>query len=403
MLNRDLVRMTGPLTVYADGFRRELTALGYVQQVVERNLRVLVHLSDWMQAESVSVDQLTPALVEKFVLDRRQQGYRAWLSVPAVTPLLGYLRRLGVVLATPEAPAARGPVEQLVEQYRRYLVNERGLSAAVVRKYSELAHAFLSATEGPDGLELADLSAATVTDYVVSEYATRPSRSAKSTVTTLRSLLRYLFLAGLIEHQLALAVPKAAHWQAGSLPRALGPEAVAALTASCDDSTEIGCRDRAILVLLSRLGLRACEITRLELDDLDWRSGEVSVSGKGGRRDRLPLPVDVGEVLVAYLQLARPHVRCRKVFLRVNAPIVGLTTPAVTTLVYRACCRVGLPRVGAHRLRHSAATAMLAGGGNLVEVGQVLRHVRAETTAIYAKVDRIALDELVRPWPGVLA
>jgi site-specific recombinase XerD len=395
--------MGGPLAIYADGFRQELTARGYVHQVVERNLRVLVHLSDWMQAGSVSVGQLSPARLETFIGDRRQQGYRGWLSVPAVTPLLGYLRSVGVVLATPEAPAARGPVEQLVEQYQRYLVDERGLSAAVMRKYSEFAHAFLSATEGPDGLELADLSAATVTDYVVSEYAARPSRSAKSTVTALRSLLRYLFLAGLVEHQLALAVPTAANWQAGSLPRALGPEAVAALTASCDDSTEIGSRDRAILVLLCRLGLRACEITRLELDDLDWRSGEVSVSGKGGRRDRLPLPVDVGEVLVAYLQQARPHVRCRKVFLRVNAPIVGLTTPAVTGVVYKACARAGLPRVGAHRLRHSAATAMLARGGNLVEVGQVLRHVRAETTAIYAKVDRIALDELVRPWPGVLA
>jgi len=278
--------MGGPLAIYADGFRQELTARGYVHQVVERNLRVLVHLSDWMQAGSVSVGQLSPARLETFIGDRRQQGYRGWLSVPAVTPLLGYLRSVGVVLATPEAPAARGPVEQLVEQYQRYLVDERGLSAAVMRKYSEFAHAFLSATEGPDGLELADLSAATVTDYVVSEYAARPSRSAKSTVTALRSLLRYLFLAGLIEHQLALAVPTAAHWQAGSLPRALGSEAVAALTASCDDSTEIGCRDRAILVLLCRLGLRACEITRLELDDLDWRSGEVS----GERQGRSPGP-----------------------------------------------------------------------------------------------------------------
>ena len=178
---------------------------------------------------------------------------------------------------------------------------------------------------------------------------------------------------------------------------------MAALLGSCDQATPAGRRDRAILVLLARLGLRACEVTRLELDDLDWRGGQVSVGGKGGRRDRLPLPVDVGEAVVAYLQRRASPGGCRKVFLRVNAPLVGLNAPAMTAVVYRACGRAGLPPVGAHRLRHSAASAMLGGGANLVEVGQVLRHVRAETTAIYAKVDRIALSELARPWPGAVA
>ena len=138
----------------------------------------------------------------------------------------------------------------------------------------------------------------------------------------------------------------------------------------------------------------------LELDDLDWRAGEISVHGKGSRRERLPLPVDVGEALVAYLHGGRPRVGCRTVFLRLNAPITGLTVPGVTAVVYRACARAGLPRAGAHRLRHSAASAMLAGGGTLTEVGQVLRHARLQTTAIYAKIDRAALRGLARPWPG---
>jgi len=170
--------------------------------------------------------------------------------------------------------------------------------------------------------------------------------------------------------------------------------------ASCDPATLDGRRDRAILVLLARLGLRAGEVAGLGLDDLDWRAGEISVRGKGSRRERLPLPVDVGEALAAYLHDGRPPAACRTVFLRLNAPITGLTVSGVTAVVYRACARAGLPRAGAHRLRHSTASAMLAGGGTLTEVGQVLRHVRLETTAIYAKIDREALRGLARPWPG---
>lgn len=224
--------------------------------------------------------------------------------------------------------------------------------------------------------------------------------SAKFVVTALRSLLRFLFLAGHTHCQLASAVPAVAHWGAGSLPRALSPDGVAALLADCDAATLGGRRDRAVLALLARLGLRAGEVAGLELEDLDWAAGEISVRGKGSRRERLPLPADVGEALVAYLRGGRPRVGCRKVFLRLNAPIEGLTVPAVTAVVYRACARAGLPRAGAHRLRHSAASAMLAGGGTLLEVGQVLRHVRLETTAIYAKIDQAALRGLARPWPG---
>ena len=394
------VRMMGPLVLYADGFREELAAHGYAVQTTDRNLRILAHLSSWMLDQGLSVAELSGARVEGFIEARRHEGYRRWLSVPAVMPLIGYLRRLGIVPAAPETAEPTSVADRAIEDYRRYLTSERGLTADVVRKYTRLGRQFLSACEQPGGLELSKLSAASVTDYVVAECRGRPPGSAKFLVTALRSLLGYLFLAGHTDHQLAFAVPKVAHWGAGSLPRGLSPETVAALLASCDDHSLIGLRDRAILVLLARLGLRACEATRLELGDLDWHAGEILVRGKGSRQGRLPLPVDVGEAIAAYLHDGRPRVACRKVFLRINAPIVGLTVPAVTAVVYRACRRAGVPRAGAHRLRHSAATAMLAGGGSLVEVGQVLRHVRAETTAIYAKVDRIALGALAQPWPG---
>jgi len=393
------VRVTGPLARYADGFRADLAGQGYVAGSADRNLRTMAHVSRWMQDRGLSAGQLSIARLEEFLQARRREGYHHALSIRAVMPLACYLRRAGVA-AVPGEPAAGGALGFLAAQYCGYLVSERAVTAPVAGQYTRLAREFLAACGQPGGPGLAGLSAAWVTDYVVAQCRGRPPGSAKFVVTALRSLLRFLFLAGHTRCQLASAVPAVAHWGAGSLPRALSPQTVAALLASCDDATLAGRRDRAILALLARLGLRAGEVAGLELGDLDWAAGEISVRGKGGRRERLPLPADVGEALVAYLRGGRPRTGCRKVFLRLNAPIQGLTVPAVTAVVYRACARAGLPEAGAHRLRHSAASAMLAGGGTLTEVGQVLRHVRLGTTAIYAKIDRAALRGLARPWPG---
>ena len=393
------VRVTGPLATYADGFRADLAAQGYAAESADRNLRTMAHLSRWMDDRGLSAGQLSIGRLEEFLVARREEGYHHALSIRAVMPLAGYLRRAGVSSVPPE-PTAGGRLELVADHYRRYLVSERALTAPVAGKYGQLAREFLAACAQPGGPGLGELSAAWVTSYVVAQCRGRPPGSAKFVVTALRSLLRFLFLAGHTRCQLASAVPAVAHWGAGSLPRALSPQTVAALLASCDDAALAGRRDRAILVLLARLGLRAGEVAGLGLDDLDWRAGEISVRGKGSRRERLPLPADVGEVLVAYLHGGRPRTACRKVFLRLNAPVTGLTAPAVTAVVYHACARAGLPRAGAHRLRHSAASAMLAGGGTLTEIGQVLRHARLETTAIYAKIDHSALRGLARPWPG---
>jgi len=158
-------------------------------------------------------------------------------------------------------------------------------------------------------------------------------------------------------------------------------------------------RDYAIVLLLARLGLRAGEVAAMQLEDLDWRGGELLVRGKGERHEWLPLPVNVGEALVSYLRL-RPRRECRAVFLCVRAPLGPLNSSVVSQIVRAACTRAGLERVGAHRLRHTAATGMLRAGASLEEIGQVLRHRRVLTTAIYAKVDRDALRQLARPWPG---
>jgi integrase/recombinase XerD len=209
-----------------------------------------------------------------------------------------------------------------------------------------------------------------------------------------------LHLEGVVQAPLAQAVPRVACRKGAGLPRFLAPEIVARLLASCDRRTGRGRRDYAILLVLARLGLRAGEIAAMSLDDVDWRAGELVVHGKGRREDRLPLPSDVGDALVAYLRRGRPRTEVRTVFLRDVAPRVGLSAGGITWVVYSACARAGVQRASAHRLRHSLATHVLRTGGSLAEAGQVLRHARIATTAIYAKVDFATLAQLAQPWPG---
>lgn len=215
----------------------------------------------------------------------------------------------------------------------------------------------------------------------------------------LRPLLRYLHVTGLIETPLVWAVPGVADLRDRSLSRGVEPQVVARLLASCDRRRTVGRRDYAILLLLVRLGLRAGEVAAIHLDDLDWRAGEILVRGKRDRQDRLPLPVDVGQALVSYLQ-RRDRSEFRPVFLRMHAPAGALTRIGVCGVVHDACVRAGVPPVGAHQLRHTAATAMLREGASLSEIAQVLRHREIKTTAQYAKVDRARLRPLAMPWPG---
>jgi site-specific recombinase XerD len=212
-------------------------------------------------------------------------------------------------------------------------------------------------------------------------------------------LLRYLHLAGWVPVGLSQAVPTVAGWRLASLPRALEAEQVQRLILSCDRSTAVGGRDFAILMLLSRLGLRSCEVAALRLDDIDWRAGELTIRGKGSRTERLPLAHDVGESLVSYLRAGRSRTACREVFLRAVAPHGAISPAGVRSVVHGACDRAGMARVGAHRLRHTLATELLRTGAGLEQIAQVLRHSSVATTAVYAKVDRASLRSLARPWP----
>lgn len=400
MQNPSRVRMRGPLEVFAAGFAAELQRLGYRRVPITFQLQLMAHASRWLQGEGLGADALRTEVVERFLGERRAAGYTNYITARAMAPLLGYLRGLGVApAATP--PAARGAVEVLLAGYREYLAVERGLTADTIEGYAHAVRPFLAGRAIGEGeLSLGGLAAADVVAFVVAACPGQSRGAAKMTVTALRSLLGFLHVRGLIGRSLVGAVPSTASWRLSGLPRALEPEQLQALLGSCERQSSTGRRDYAILTVLARLGMRAGEVAALQLEDVDWRAGELMVVGKGRRSERLPLPVDVGKAIVDYLQAGRPATaQDRCLFVRVRAPHHGLTTGGVTQVVVSAARRAGLGQIHAHRLRQTAATGMLRAGAGLEEIGQVLRHRQVLTTAIYAKVDRDALRQLARPWP----
>jgi site-specific recombinase XerD len=391
----------GPLGPYAAGFCAELERLGYADSSAVNLLKLVAHLSQWMGREGVTVRELGREEIGRYVAARRAAGYRHNPAACGLGTLLSYLRQLGVLTVTEVVPAGT-PTEQehVLQDYARYLVSERGLKAGTVRYYLRFAGLFLSSVARGGALDVNTITTGDVSSFLVDQCGRRSVGAAKNLVMALRSLLGYLHVAGLSATPLIGAVPAVAPWRERPVPQAVAPAAVARLLESCDRRTAVGQRDYAILVALARLGLRAGEVATLELADIDWRRGERLVRGKGDRRERLPLPVDVGEALAGYLRHGRPRSEDRHVFLRVKAPTVGLHGDGVTKVVHTSCLRAGIPVVGAHRLRRATACETLRQGGSLAEVGEVLRQRSAFTQALYAKVDRAALERVARPWPG---
>ena len=392
------VRVTGPLAEFAPGLAEELSRLGYTYLSACNQLRVMAHLSRWMAAQGLVPTELTRRRLTQFLAARRDEGYTCWLSERGLRPLVTYLVGLEA-MPTPEPAAGETPVERLLDAYGRYLVAERGVTMATVAGYRAAVRPFLERRARGDRLELEGLDAADITNFVLRACRHREMGSAKYLVTALRSLLRYLHLEGKAP-DLVAAVPAVAGWRGGLLPRGLEWQQVARMLAACDRGTVVGRRNYAMLMLLARLGMRGCEVAALELEDLDWRRGELIIRGKGDRQERLPLPSDVGEAVSMYLLQGRPWVESRRLFVSVQAPFGALSSSAVQAAVSNACDRAGMARFAAHRLRHTVATEMLRAGASLPDVAQILRHRSLSTTAIYAKVDRVALRELAQPWPS---
>jgi integrase/recombinase XerD len=389
-------RKPGRMGPFIEGYRAWLAGSGYTPQTIANMLAIASQLGRWMDIQGVELEELDRAVITEFCSARRAAGMHCVPGPRGLDPLLGYLKHQGV-LAESAPPTV--PVEVVVGRYRRWLVADRGLAEATVVRYVKLARSFLRQRLGDNG-RVDNLTGTDIVAFLLAESGRLSVGSAKGRVAELRSLLKFLYLAGLTPRSLVTVVPPVAGWRDTGIPKAIPAADVQRLMDSCDRTDPVGIRDFAMLMLVARLGLRSVEVARLELDDIDWRAGRITLRGKAGRDEAMPLPVDVGEALAAYLSQARPTTRVRGVFLACKAPMRAIGAGLVSDVTHRACDRAGLPRVGAHRLRHTLATQMLHRGASMIEVSQVLRHRDLATTAIYAKVDFDTRRIIALPWPG---
>jgi site-specific recombinase XerD len=367
--------------------------------VAKYHLLLMGQLNRWLLAEGLGLDDLTSAAAARFLAGRRARGQRRVPTLASLEPLFDYLRDRGVLAEQPQVLTGR---DQLLARYHDHLVCDRGLTPSTVLRYERFARRFLVDRAARTGVAVGveGLDSEQVHAFLREAGSRLAAESVKREAGDLRALLRFLYLSGIVATDLGGAMPPVAVWRGARLPATITTAEVDALLGSCDRSTPTGRRDLAVLALLARLGLRAGEVAALQLGDIDWRAGELVVRGKARRRDRLPLPVEVGEALVAYLAGGRPPCDCPQVILTLYAPPRPIHPSTITSVVYRACRRAGLDRFGGHRLRHGLATEMLRRGGNLAEIAQVLRHADLGATSAYAKVDRSALRMVAQPWPG---
>lgn len=398
--NPSRVQILGPLAACRSGLVEDLHQQGYTPQSSVHLVRLMARIARWLAENDLRPEQFTTQQIEGFLRQRRLSGYRQFVTHRGLQSVVGFLRRGGVIPAEEAKAPERTRVGELLERYQAYLARERQLCPRVVIQYRRTARHFLSAAFDAEALNFSGLTAAEVSSYILSEARASSVGYSKLKGVALRSFLRYLHSRDEVPRDLSGLLPAAAGWRLAGLPKFLTLSESKKILVTRDRRTRVGCRDYAVLLTMLRLGLRAGEVASLTLDDIDWPRGEFMVRGKGGRQDALPLPLDVGKAIVSYLRRGRPHSLARELFLCSRAPHRKLTSGAVTEISRAAGNRCGIPHMGAHRLRHTAATQLLWNGASLTEIGQVLRQSHVDTTAIYAKVDRVSLRTICRPWPG---
>lgn len=393
----------GPAGAWLEGFAGALSDAGYAQITARRHLRGAEHFAWWAARRDLWPSGVTAQAVDRFRrhLPRcRCAGYghsdRSLLH--SVRLFVRHLEEIGAVAATAPSPPAE---PAFLAAFRTWMREQRGTCDATLDNYGIHIRELLARVGGTPGR----LDARTLREFVLEGSRTCGWATAKHRTTALRMFLRFLIAGGHCASSLDGAVPVLAHWRLTSLPRYLPEEDVERLIASCDPASPVGARDRAILLLLARLGLRAGDVVQLRLSDLDWKAAWIRVCGKGRREARLPMTQEVGQALVTYLETGRPATGSDAVFVRSRAPFHAFRSHcAVSVIVGRAFCRARVTRPSrgaAHLLRHSVATSMIRHGASLQDVAALLRHRSIATTQVYAKVDVAALKTVAQPWPKV--
>lgn len=388
----------GPAGSTLDGFAESLLAKGYSPKARATGgyLYAADHLADWAARRGIPVEKLDEEVLGRFLghLPCRCRGRKHCDLEHApfrIYKFLDYLRAVGVA-----SPAPGYSV--LVVEYGAWMRKQCGLAESTIARSQPVVEALLDTVgEAPSRFD-----AKGVHDFVLAYVQKRAPRSARSVTTIIRCFLRYLVTQGQCSPDLIEAVPRVPTWRMATLPRYLADTDVERIIEACDRESAVALRDRAMLLLLARLGLRAGDIAGLRLDDIDWQHGRLRVVGKGRRETRLPLPQDAGDAILAYLKDERPALADDHVFFTARTPIRPMTTDVLRTVVRDAIERAGIqaPFRGTHVLRHSLATRLLREGASLDTIGAVLRHRNVNTTAIYSKVDVGVLQQVAQPWPA---
>lgn len=394
----------GFLTSHLEIFLRDLQRRGYTRLTAQGYSDSVRHFARWAQKQRLTAEDLSDETLSRFGKHRcRCPGGRKydWVSrkyVKRVRSFVCYLRSAGLIAAAPPALAKTAPAP-LADEFVRWLCEHRGIGPVTVRHYrdelAKLPRWIINA-------EVSLLTASRIRSLVLKRAPEQSDAMNRYLIVTLRMYLRFLSATGRCAAGLEGAIPVMPFWRLSALPRYLPADQVERLIRTCDTRALLGARDRAVLLLLARLGLRAGDVAGLRMDDIDWRAGRLKVCGKTRRETWLPLPQDAGDAILAYLK-KRPIVTVDQVFLCVQAPYRSMQSSAVvSSIVSHALRSAGIqdaPTRGATLLRHSAATSMLRGGATLDAVSAMLRHRSLNMTAHYAKVDLPMLECIAQPWP----
>lgn len=398
---------SGPSGPYIEGFASKLHNDGYTWWTSRRYLRAAAHFGIWTMREGIFIPQITHESIEKFgnhlplCTCPDAKGGKTKDAILGASHFVEYLHRIGVANAPVLGKGNETVLSPLHERFNNWMREHRGVTERTLEIYRPMISEFLDkVAETPERLEIKSIRT-----FILDRARRGGNSKAKLITKAIRMFLRYLASVGKCSAYLLEGIPSIANWRLSPLPGYLEASDVDRIIDSCDSSTAIGCRDRAIILLLARLGLRANDVVKMRLSDIDWNEACIKVSGKGRRESKLPLSQEVGDAILEYLNGGRPSVVNDHVFIRAVAPLRPLDSgSAVSAIVARSIRRVGItaPSHGAHVLRHSAATNMLREGVSLYDISVILRHCSVETTRIYTKVDVELLKEVVQPWPEVL-
>lgn len=392
----------GPLGAHINTYAGLLHDQGYSLQSSCYQIRLIASLSEWLQQQDIQTKDINDQIVDRFLKYRKQFVKIRRGDQFALTRVLNLLHEMGIT-NDKVYEIVKSDYQRVEDDFKDYLSHERSLAPATVINYLPIVHKFLFERFGPDPIRFDELHATYITGFIQCHAYDFSNKRAKLMVTAIRSFLRYLLLRGEIITDLSTCVPTVPNWKLSTLPKYLQPEQVQTILSHCDRQTPVGKRNYAIMLLMARLGLRACEVIALKLEDMEWETGYINVRGKGGRVARFPLPKDVGEAIADYLKNGRRRCLTRHVFVCHRPPIREFThSTTISSIVSRALEQAGIdsPHKGAHLFRHTLATQMLRQGASLAEIGELLRHRSPNTTTIYAKVDITALKELAPAWPG---